>query len=85
MTFGPCRSRCSFMLDTLLRLVVSRNMAMIQSWKPTFEPSITVPVFVLNRLAHCFSRHRKGMVLCFAPVWTFSLPQCGQPTPSGQR
>ena len=38
------RSRCSFMLDTLLRLVVSRNAAIIHFWKPILEPSRTSAV-----------------------------------------
>ena len=46
---------------------------------------MTVPVLALNRLAHSFSRHRKGMVLCLAPVCTLSDPQCGQVMPLGQR
>ena len=37
------------MLDTLLRLVVSRKAAIIHFWKPILEPSKTVPVFALNR------------------------------------
>ena len=79
------RSRCSFMLDTLLRLVETRYVAIIQTCSPSFDPSMTVPVFGLNRLAHCFSRHRYGIVACFAPVWTFSEPQCGHATPVGHR
>ena len=51
------------MLETDFRFV-----AIIQTWKPSFEPSMTVPIFALNRLAHCFSRQRHGIVLCFAPV-----------------
>ncbi len=73
------------MLDTDLRLMDSRKVATIQTWKPSFEPFMTVPVFALNRLAHSFSRHRKGMVLCLAPVCTFTEPQCGQAMPCGQR
>ena len=40
------------------------------------ESCIAVPTRTLNRFRQ--SRHRNGMVLCFAPVWTFTLPQCGQ-------
>ena len=52
------KSRCSFMLDTLLRLVMNRYIAIIQTRNPNLEPSITVPVLALKRLAHCFSRQR---------------------------
>ena len=46
---------------------------------------MNVPVFRLNRLAHCLSRQRYGIVLCFAPAGTFCDPQYGHAMPFGQR
>ena len=63
------------MLETPFKLVLTRNMARIQSWKPILDPSITEPVLVLNFLQQAFSRHRNGMVLWLQPVWTFGDSQ----------
>ena len=51
-------ARCNFIDETDSRLVAIKKVAMTHTWNPSFDPSITVPVFKLNRLAHCFSRQR---------------------------
>ena len=79
------KSRCSFMLDTLLSDVVIRYAQIAQTRYPRFDASIGVFVRTLKNLAQSLERHRYGIVLCFVPTWIFVLPQCGQCTPLGQR
>ena len=66
--------------------VVTRNVAISQSWYPTLEPFITVPVLVLkNYVGQAFSLQRNFMVAYLGRCWTLVDPHSGQHTPSGQR
>ena len=74
------------MLETPLSDVMTKNVAISQSWYPTLDPSITVPVLVLkNCVGQAFSLHRNFMVGCLGRCWTLVDPHSGQHTPSGQR